>query len=96
MEIETIKNTQRETTLEIENLGETSGVRDSNITNRMQEIEEKTSEAEDTIGNIYTTLKDNVKCKKKKNKKKTSNPNHPGDRGHNEKIKPKDNISKRE
>jgi predicted nucleic acid-binding Zn-ribbon protein len=49
MEIETIKKLQRETTLEIENLGKRSGVTDARITNRIQDIEERISGAEDTI-----------------------------------------------
>jgi predicted nucleic acid-binding Zn-ribbon protein len=52
MEIETIKKSQRETDLEIENLGKRSGVIDASITNRIQEIEERISSAEDTIENI--------------------------------------------
>ena len=40
LEIETIKKSQRETTLEMENLGKRSGVIDASITNRVQEIEE--------------------------------------------------------
>jgi predicted nucleic acid-binding Zn-ribbon protein len=56
MEIETIKKSQRETTLEIENLGKTSGIIDVSITNRIQEIEERISGAEDTIENIDTTF----------------------------------------
>jgi hypothetical protein len=43
MEIKTTKKSQRETTLEIENLGKRSGVIDVSITNRMQEIEERIS-----------------------------------------------------
>jgi hypothetical protein len=43
MEIETIKKSQRETTLELENLRKRSGIIDTSITNRIQEIEEKTS-----------------------------------------------------
>jgi hypothetical protein len=39
MRIETIKKSQRETALEIENLGRRSGVIEENITNRIQEIE---------------------------------------------------------
>jgi hypothetical protein len=35
MEIETIKKSQRETVLEIENLGKKSGVIDASITNRI-------------------------------------------------------------
>ena len=34
------------------------------ITNRIQEIEERISGAEDTIENIDTTVKENAKCKK--------------------------------
>jgi hypothetical protein len=40
MEVETIKKSQRETTLEIENLGKKSGAMDASITNRIQEIKE--------------------------------------------------------
>ena len=64
MEIETIKKSQRETTLELENLGKRSGVIDASITNRIQEIEERISGAEDTIENIDTTVKENAKSKK--------------------------------
>ena len=51
----------------------------------VQEIEEKLSEAEDTIENIDTTVKENAKSKKLLTKK------NPGNPGHNEKTKPKDN-----
>ena len=64
MEVKTIKKSQRKTTLEIENLGKRSGVIDASITNRIQEIEERISGAEDTIENIDTTVKENAKCKK--------------------------------
>ena len=57
MEEKTIKKSERETTLEIENLGKRSGFIDANITNKMQEIEERISGAEDTIENIDTTVK---------------------------------------
>jgi hypothetical protein len=58
MEIETIKKSQRETdTLETENLGKRSGVIDASMTNRIQEIEERISGAEDTIENIDTIKK---------------------------------------
>jgi uncharacterized protein YlxW (UPF0749 family) len=40
MEIETIRKSQMETTLEIENLGKRSGVIDASIMNRIQHIEE--------------------------------------------------------
>jgi hypothetical protein len=52
MAIETIKKSQRETTLEIENIGKRSRVIDTSITKRIQEIEERISGAEDTIENI--------------------------------------------
>jgi hypothetical protein len=64
IEVETIKKSQMETTLEIENLGKTSGATDAIITNRIQEIEERISGAEDSIENIDTTIKENAKCKK--------------------------------
>ena len=63
-EIETIKKSQRETTLMIENLGKRSGDTDAGITNKIQEMEEKISGAEDTIKNIDTAVKENAKCKK--------------------------------
>jgi hypothetical protein len=63
VEIETIKKSQKETTLEIENLEERSGVIDASLTNRIQEMEERISGAEDTIENIDTTAKENAKCK---------------------------------
>jgi chromosome segregation ATPase len=81
MEVETIKKSQRETTLEIENLGK-SGAINVSITNRIQEIEERISGAEDTIENIDTIIKEN---------EKDLNPKHPGNPGHNGKTKLKDN-----
>ena len=64
LEIETIKKSQRETALELEIVGKRSGVIDASITNRMQEIEERISGAEDTIENIDTTVKENAKKQK--------------------------------
>jgi uncharacterized coiled-coil protein SlyX len=64
MEIETIKKITK---------GDNPGVRkprkeirshNANITNRIQEIEERISGAEDTIEKIDTTVKENAKCKK--------------------------------
>jgi predicted nucleic acid-binding Zn-ribbon protein len=49
MELETIKKSQEETSPEIDNLGKRSGAIDVSITNRIQEIEERISGAEDTI-----------------------------------------------
>ena len=85
MEVETIKKSQRETTLEIENLGKKSGTIDASISNRIQEMEERISGSGDSIENIDTTVKENAKGKKDPNSK------HPGNPGHNEKTKPTDN-----
>jgi predicted nucleic acid-binding Zn-ribbon protein len=63
MEVETIKKSQTETTLEIENLGKKSGAIDVSISNRIKEMEERISGAEDLIENIDTTIKENAKCK---------------------------------
>jgi hypothetical protein len=60
MEIETINTLQSETTMEIANLEKRSRVIDVSITNRIQEIEERISGAEDTIENIVTAVR---KCK---------------------------------
>jgi hypothetical protein len=64
MEVETIKKTQREITLEIEILGKKSGTIALSISNRTQVIEERISGAEDSIENMDTTIKENAKCKK--------------------------------
>jgi archaellum component FlaC len=63
MEIETIKKSQRETALELENLGKRPGVIDSSITNRMHDIEERISRTEDTIENIDKKVKESTKAK---------------------------------
>jgi predicted nucleic acid-binding Zn-ribbon protein len=60
-EVDTIKKTQNKATLEIETLGKKSGTIDASISNRIQEIEERISGAEDSIENIGIT---NTKCKK--------------------------------
>ena len=63
LEIETIKKSQEETTLELENLGKRSGIIDASIPNRIQEIEERISGAEDSIENIGTQSKKIQKAK---------------------------------
>jgi uncharacterized coiled-coil protein SlyX len=63
-EVDTTKKTQSEATLEIETLGKKSGNIDASISNRLQEMEERISGAEDSIENISTTIKENTKCKK--------------------------------
>ena len=57
MEVETIKKPQRVTTLEIEILGKKSGTIDASISNRIEEMEERISGAEDSIENMDTTIK---------------------------------------
>jgi predicted nucleic acid-binding Zn-ribbon protein len=64
MQVETITKSERETTLDIENLEKTTGVTDARITNSMQEIEERISGTETSIENIDTTVK--RKCKMQK------------------------------
>jgi prefoldin subunit 5 len=54
---DTIKKTQRETTMEIETLGKKSGTIDASIRNRIQEMEERISGAEDSIEKMGTQSK---------------------------------------
>jgi hypothetical protein len=63
-ELDTIKKTHSEATLEIETIGKNSGIIDASISNRIQEMEERISGAEDSTENIATTIKENTKCKK--------------------------------
>ena len=63
-EVDTIKKSQSEATLEIETLGKKSGTIDAGtISNRIHEMEERISGAEDSIENIGKTIKENGKCK---------------------------------
>ena len=55
---------QSEAMLEIETIGKKSGNIDVSISNRIQEMEERISGAEDSIENMGTTIKENAKCKK--------------------------------
>jgi hypothetical protein len=87
MEVGTIKKSHRETALEIEILGKKSRAIDASITNIIQVIEERLSGTEDSTENIYTTIKENAKCRDPHSK-------HPENPGHKEKTKPKDNRYK--
>jgi hypothetical protein len=89
-EVDTIKKTKSEPTLEIETLGKKSVTTDASISNRIQEMEERISGAEDSIENIGTT----IKKKKKYKMQKDPNSTHQGNLGNNEKIKPMDNRSR--
>jgi predicted nucleic acid-binding Zn-ribbon protein len=53
-EVDTIRKTQSEAMLEIETLGKKSGTTNASISNRIQEMEERISGAEDSIKNIGT------------------------------------------
>ena len=61
MEVETMKKTQRVTTLEIETIRKKSGTIDGSISNRIQEMEERISGTEDFIENMGTETKENGK-----------------------------------
>jgi hypothetical protein len=50
--------------VKIENLEKRSGFTDASITKRIQETEERISGAEDSIGIMDTTIKENAKIKK--------------------------------
>jgi chromosome segregation ATPase len=63
-EVDTIKKTQSEATMELEILKKKSGTIDVSISNGIQEMEERISVAEDSIENISTTIKENTKSKK--------------------------------
>jgi hypothetical protein len=56
MKVETIKKSQKETTLELEILGRKSGTIDANISNRKLEMEERISGAEDFIEKMGTKI----------------------------------------
>ena len=48
----------------MENLGKGTGTTDASITNRIQEMEERISGVKDTIEEIDSLVKDNVKSNK--------------------------------
>jgi hypothetical protein len=64
MEVKTIKKSQKNIILEIQNLGKMTGDTDVSISNKIQEIDQRISGAEDTTENIDTIIKENAKCKK--------------------------------
>jgi chromosome segregation ATPase len=64
MEVETIKKTQMEANLQIENVRKCSGNTDVRIINGIQEREDRISGVEDTVEEIDTTVKENSKHKK--------------------------------
>jgi hypothetical protein len=86
-EVDTIKKTQIEATLEIETLGKKSGTIDASISNRIQEIEENLR-----CRRLHREHWQNNQRKYKI--QKDPNSKHPGNPGHNEKTKPTDNRSR--
>jgi predicted nucleic acid-binding Zn-ribbon protein len=64
VEVGTIKKTQMEANLEMENLGKRSEIPGVTITNRIQDIEQRISSVEGTVGEIDKTVKENSKYKK--------------------------------
>jgi hypothetical protein len=84
-EVEIMKKTQTKATLEIEILGKKSGTIDESINNRIKEVEERMSGAEDNTENMETTIKENAKCKK------ILTQNIQEIHGHNVKTKPREN-----
>ena len=63
-EMEAMKKTQNEGRLDMENLGKRTETTESSITNRIQEMEERISESEDTIEKINALIKENSKSNK--------------------------------
>jgi hypothetical protein len=88
-EVDTIKKTQSEATLEIETLGKKSETISESISNRIQEMEERISGAKNGIEKEHQH-NNQRKCKMEKD----PNSKHPGNQGHNEKTKPTDKRSR--
>jgi hypothetical protein len=86
-EVDKIKKTQNETTLEIETLGKKSGTIDANI--RKQNIRDGRENLRCRRFHREHLHNNQRKC----NMQKDPNSKHPGHPGHNEKTKPTDNMS---
>jgi predicted nucleic acid-binding Zn-ribbon protein len=80
MEVETLKESQMDTTLEFENVGKRSGATGVSITNKIQEIQEGISGVKDTKENTKYKITPNLK--------------YPGNLRH--KTTPKNNRNRRE
>ena len=86
MEVETIKKTQRETTLEIENLGKKSGT----ICEHQQQ---NTRDGRENLRCRRFHREYGQNNQRKCKMQKDPNSKHPGNIGHNEKMKPTDKRS---
>ena len=62
--MEAVRKTQSEGRLDMENLGKRTETTESSLTNRIQEIEERISDYEDTIEKINALTKENSKSNK--------------------------------
>ena len=63
-EIDTIKKTQNEAMLDLERLDKRSGTKDVSTTNRIQEMEERISAIEDSLEDLHSSTKENLKSNK--------------------------------
>ena len=61
MEIKTIKKSQVEVTLEMDNSRKRTGTTEVSITNRIQEMKKRISGIENTIEDTDTSVKENTK-----------------------------------
>jgi hypothetical protein len=84
MEVETIKNTQRERTLEIEILGKIRK-------HRCEHQQQNTKDGRENLRCRRLQRKHGHNNVRKCKMQKDPNSKHPGNLGHNEKTKPKDN-----
>jgi hypothetical protein len=73
VEIEAIKKTQTEENFRMENLEKRTETTYAKVTNRKQAMEERISGIEDTIEEINTSVKENVKTKKIPDRKHPAN-----------------------
>ena len=76
-EMEARKKTKTEDRLDMENLGQKGETTETSIIIRIQEIEERISDSEDSIEKINALIKENSKAKYSLHK-------HSGNMGHNE------------
>jgi hypothetical protein len=81
MDIEVIKKTQTETILEMEDLGKRSRTTDTNITIRIQEMEERITGIEEMVSEL-------IHQSKRMKNLKIHDTIHSRNLGHYEKIKP--------
>jgi hypothetical protein len=89
MEVETMKKTQRETTLEIETLGKKSGTIDVS-----EHQQQNTRDGRDNLRCRRFHREHEHNNQRKCKMQKDPNSKHPGNLGHNEKTKSKNNRSR--